>query len=412
MTQIVADAGTLGFDPARLARIDEWLARNVEIGRYSGASVLIARDGKIAHLACAGARSIDRNLPYERDTIVRIYSMTKMITSSIFMMLVERGLVHLDASVADYIPEFSECYAYIPGATSRDQVERAPAPTLHQLLVHTSGMSYSFNPGLAGKSYAQNKVDFSPKAAGLGGNWVGLAAEARHAAAEPLAFQPGTQWEYSVGIDIIGRVIEVITGRSLDAVFESEIFAPLGMVDTGFSIPKSSEDRFADCYLLDPENPLKLCDPAGDSAFATGRVDTFSGGGGLVSTLDDYFRFGEMIRQGGKLGDVRLLSSRSVEFMQRNHLPGDIASMGAESFAEMPMAGMGFGIGGAVVLDPARAGVPGSVGDFGWGGMASTYSWTDPVERLNVVFFTQLIPSSSYPSRAELKALVLGALAD
>lgn len=393
----------LGFDPERLARIDRWLAHNREIGRYNGASVLVARDGEIAHLGLAGLRSVADELAFERDTIVRIYSMTKIVTSIAFGMLLERGEVYLDTPVSAYIPAFGEARALVPGATRADQTEPARAPTLAELLIHTSGMTYAFNPGLAAETYAEAKIDFGPRSGGL-------AAMVDRAAAMPLAFQPGTRWEYSVGIDIIGRVLEVVTGKPLDRLFAEWIFEPLGMVDTAFSVPPGKVARFADCYHKTEDDPRALLDAAGDSAFLQARVKTFSGGGGLVSTLDDYFRFGEMIRRGGALDGARLLGSKTLAFMRRNHLPGDIASMGAETFSEMPMAGMGFGLGGAVVLDPALTRMPGSVGDFGWGGMASTYFWTDPVERLTCVFFTQLVPSSSYPSRSELKALVHGAL--
>lgn len=392
-----------GFDAERLGRIDAWMARYREAGRYPGSSLLLARGGEIAHVACDGLRSIEGGLPYERDTIVRIYSMTKLVTSVVMGMLFERGEVYLDTPVSEYIPSFGEMRALIPGATHAGQTEPAPAPTLHQLLTHTSGMTYAFNPGLASQIYAAGKIDFGPRVGAL-------AAMCDRAAAQPLAFQPGARWEYSVGIDIIGRVIEVITGQPLDRVFHDRVFAPLGMTDTFFAVPDDRLDRFADCYTIAEDDPLALLDAARSSAFREGQVRCFSGGGGLCSTLDDYFRFGEMIRLGGALGDVRLLGSRTLAFMRRNHLPGDIAAMGAETFSEMPMRGMGFGIGGGIVLDPALARSPGSAGDFGWGGMASTYFWTDPVEDLTVIFFTQLVPSSSYPSRAELKALVHGAL--
>jgi len=236
----------------------------------------------------------------------------------------------------------------------------------------------------------------------------------------PLAFQPGSRWEYSVGIDVLGRVVEVVSGRTLADFFAEEIFAPLGMADTGFSIPKSTGDRFAALYTsLSGDTlemnavqkgceTLRLVDEMGSSPFASTTM--YSGGGGLVSTIDDYMRFAEMLRRNGECVGGRLLSRSTLDFMRRNHLPGDIASMGPTSFAEQPMDGMGFGLGGAVVLDPARARCPGSVGDFSWGGVASTFFWVDPVLDLNVVFFTQLVPSSSYPSRSQLKALIHGAM--
>ena len=241
-------------------------------------------------------------------------------------------------------------------------------------------------------------------------------------AALPLAFQPGRHWEYSVSIDILGRVVEVVSGKSLDAFFKTEIFAPLGMTETAFTVPAHVGDRFASLYTpLEGDgmalnaakgegNTLRRVDRAGKSPFES--TTCFSGGGGLVGTLDDYMSFTEMLRRGGNCEGGRLLSPHTMSFMMRNHLPGDIASMGPKSFAEQPMEGMGFGLGGSVVLDPGRVRVPGSVGDFSWGGMASTMYWVDPVLDLSCVFFTQLTPSSSYPCRAELKALVHGAITE
>jgi len=394
-----------GFDSARLARIDDWMQRNIELGRYSGSSVLVARHGQIAHLSCAGLSSIDRNLPYQRDTIVRIYSMSKMITTVGFMMLVERGLIHLDAPLSDTLPEFGTSHALVDGAARIDQVERVAPPTLHQLLTHTSGMTYGFNAGPVAELYDQLGLNFGPDTGGT-------EAVCKEVAQQPLAFRPGSSWQYSIGIDVIGRVIEVIDGRPLDQYLKEEIFDPLGMVDTGFDVPVEKLDRFADCYTKTEADPLLCTDRAETSPALAGRDRTFSGGGGLMSTLDDYFRFGEMIRNFGRYSGGVLLSPRTVAFMRRNHLKGEISSMGPDSFAEMPMDGMGFGLGGAVVLDPALTRTAGSVGDFGWGGMASTNFWTDPAEQLTCVFFTQLIPSSSYPNRAELKALVHAALID
>jgi CubicO group peptidase (beta-lactamase class C family) len=398
-------AEALGFEPERLNRIDTWMARNREIGRYTGGSLLLLRHGEVAHLSLDGLRSVARDEPYARDTIVRIYSMSKIVTSMALAMLMERGEVHLEAPVSAFIPEFSKPRALIPGAERDDQTEPVEVPTLAQLLTHSSGLTYSFNPGLAAQIYEREKVDFGPRS-GV------LADMCAHVAAQPLAFRPGTKWEYSVGIDVIGRVIEVITGKRLDDVLRSWIFEPLGMNDTAFSVPESKVERFADCYWKTEDDPRALLDSAQDSSFAEDKVTMFSGGGGLVSTLDDYARFGEMIRRGGALGDARLLGPMTMAFLRRNFLKGDIASMGAESFMEMPMHGMGFGIGGAVLLDPALARMPGSPGDYGWGGMASTYFWIDPVKELTCVYFTQLVPSSSYPARMELKALVQAALVD
>ncbi len=397
------------FDKDRLGRIKTWMQSYVDTRKYAGCSVLIAQGGEEAFYHECGARDLEAGLPWQRDTVARIYSMTKPITSVAMMILVERGLVHLDAPVSDFVDGFNDSRCLIPNASDIDQTEPCAAPTLHQLLTHTSGLSYSFNPGIVPEAMHAGKLDFGPSRSSL--------AEKCDALAQlPLAFQPGTRWEYSVGIDVIGRVIELISGMTLEAFFHKEIFDPLGMSETGFTVPSALQSRFAALYTplagdsfdlnaaRKSEETLRLADAAEGSPYLTTK--THSGGGGLTGTIDDYLKFTEMLRVGGQ----GILSPNTLNFMMRNHLAGDIASMGPSSFAEQPMHGMGFGIGGAVVMDPARAGVPGSVGDFSWGGMASTFFWVDPVHDLSVIFFTQLSPSSSYPSRSQLKALVHGAL--
>ncbi|AAV95236.1 beta-lactamase family protein [Ruegeria pomeroyi] len=407
------DPGYRTLDTGRLGRIAGWMQSYVDRRRYAGSSVLVSQGGHEVFFHTAGQRSIENQLPFTRDTLVRIYSMTKPVTSLAVMMLAERGLFHLDAPVSTFLPSFSDMQALVPGASAIDQTEPAPSPTLHQLLTHTAGLSYPFNPGVLARAMEEQDLLFKP---GQGA----LADMADKVAALPLAFQPGSRWEYSVSIDILGRVVEVVSGRTLAQFFQDEIFAPLGMTETGFSVPQGAGDRFASLYtplagdamaLNDAHSggdTLRLFDEAGNSPFETASM--YSGGGGLVSSIDDYRRFAEMLRRGGAVDGHRLIGPATLDFMMRNHLPGDIASMGPQSFAEQPMDGMGFGLGGAVVLDPARARTPGSIGDFSWGGMASTFFWLDRVNDLTVVFFTQLSPSSAYPSRSELKALIHGAL--
>jgi CubicO group peptidase (beta-lactamase class C family) len=404
---------SLTFDANRLDRIAAWMDRYVQERKFAGSSVLINRGGEEVYFNAAGLRDIENNAPFERDAIARIYSMTKPITSVAIMMLVEQGLFHLDAPLSDFVPEFSHCQALVVGATSIDQTEPAPSPTLHQLMTHTSGLSYPFNPGVLPKAMEEKDLVFK-------GQQGPLADVVRDLATLPLAFQPGSRWEYSVSTDVLGRVVEVASGQPLDQFFKDHIFDPLGMAETSFSVPEGAMDRFASLYTPLAGNAmelnaartdgdtLRLVDSGPETPFA--NTETFSGGGGLVGTIDDYMRFCEMIRGGGTLNGQRLLSPLTVDFMRQNHLPGDIADMGPSSFAEQPMEGMGFGLGGSVVRNPGRVGCPANVGDFSWGGMASTFFWIDPVLDLSVVFFTQLSPSSSYPARPQLKALVHGAL--
>lgn len=415
MTMQTATPETLGFDAPRLARISRWQQSYVDTRKFAGSSCLIARGGREVFFNTVGQRDIAADKPFTRDTVARIYSMTKPITSVALMMLAERGLFHLETPVSEFIPAFSDMRALVPGAERIDQTEPAPSPTLHQLLTHTSGLSYPFNPGVLPRAMDEQGIMFKADEGTLGDQVTRLASL-------PLAFQPGARWEYSVAIDVLGRVVEVVSGKSLAAFFESEIFDPLGMSETRFSVPEGARDRFAALYTplagsaFDLNNAgaksdsLRLADAPDGSIFH--RAVTYSGGGGLVGTIDDYMKFCEMLRQGGRAGDGYLLSPKTLSFMMRNHLPGDIASMGPQSFAEQPMEGMGFGLGGAVVLDPGRARSPGSVGDFSWGGMASTFFWVDPVLDMSVVFFTQLSPSSSYPARPQLKALVHGAIVE
>lgn len=380
--------------------------------KYPDASVLIARNGHEVFYSDTGLRDIDAGQPFTRDTVARIYSMTKPITSVAVMMLAERGLFHLDAPISEFIPAFSDMVAFVPGAERIDQVEPCQTPTLHHLLTHTSGLSYGFNPNILPRAMDDQGVQFGPDQGTLENMLDRLASL-------PLAFHPGTQWEYSVAIDVLGRLVELVSGKTLDRFMQDEIFAPLGMTETGFSVPEGAQDRFAalytplagDAMALNSSDKgadtLRLTDAPAGSPFLNASM--FSGGGGLVGTIDDYMRFVEMMRCGGALNGNRLLSPKTLDFMMRNHLPGGIASMGPKSFAEQPMEGMGFGLGGAVVLDPGRMRMPGNVGDFSWGGMASTFFWIDRALDLSVVFFTQLSPSSSYPARPQLKALVHGA---
>ena len=406
---------TLGFDHARLDRIGDWMARYVAQGKYAGSSVLIARGGHEVYHHATGLRDIETGLPFERDTIVRIYSMTKPVTAVAVMMLFEQGLFSLDAPVSEFIPAFRDMQALSPGAERIDQVVPCAVPTLHQLLTHTSGLSYAFNAGVLPQAMAEAGIGFD-------GGSTPLAKMVGRVAALPLAFKPGERWEYSVASDVLGQVVEQVSGTALDRFFHDKVFAPLGMSETGFSVPEDALRRFATLYASQPDGAfaltpaptdvpiLRTVETADDSCFR--NPVGFSGGGGLVSTLEDYMRFCEMLRRDGEGPQGRLLSPRTVAFMMRNHLAGDIASMGPTSFAEQPMQGVGFGLAGAVVLDPARARAPGSIGDFGWGGMASTVFWIDRVLDQSVVFLTQLAPSSSYPSRGELKALVHGAFVE
>lgn len=402
-----AEPGRLGFAPDRLARLSAWMRRYVDAGRLPYLTVLVARRGEIAFLDACGSGDPENGAPTPPvDHIARYYSMTKPVTTVAAMTLLEEGLLQLDDPVSKFIPEFAETQVYVSGPYADMQTEPQRSPvTVRHLMTHTAGLTYGlFDPGPVGEAYRKRPVNFGA-ARGT------LAEMAVAAASVPLCFQPGTKWTYSVATDVLGRVVEVVAGKPLDQVFAERILGPLGMADTSFGVPAEKAERMVACYEKTASVLLKRTDGGGDSRFA-GKPSLFSGGGGLVSTVPDYLRFVEMLRRGGALGGVRILGRKTVDLMMSNHLPGDIASMGVATFSEMPMVGMGFGLGGSILLDPARAQVLGSAGEFAWGGLASTGFWIDRAEGICTLLITQLVPSSSWPIRREMRNLVYQALVD
>ena len=401
---IAIDPTRLGFDPARLSRIKPWIERHTAAGRWPGGAVLIARHGELAYFDCAGQRDIEAKQPWTRDTIVRIYSMTKPITAVALMMLYEEARVHLDDPVEVFLPEFKDRQVLIPGATSLDQCFPAKTKmTIRHLLTHTSGLSYGIQLGLLAEAYAKQKL-------GIGFGDGGLEAMVKNIAALPLQYEPGVHWHYSVATDVVGRIVEVVSGQPLDTYFAQSILGPLGMSETGFFVPDSKIERFAALYAATPTGGMSLAEAPGVALQREGKVNTFCGGSGLVGTIDDYWRFCEMLRAGGVHDGTRFLSPRTIKLMASNHLRGDISSMGPSSWAETSFDGVGFGLMGSVILDPAKAQASARTGDHGWGGAAGTFFWVSPVDDLVVVLFTQLMPSSALMVRKELRALVHGAL--
>lgn len=338
------------------------------------------------------------------DTIFRIYSMTKPITSVALMMLYERGLFQLGDAVHDFIPEFAGLrvnrYGRYPNITTEPVLRPM---TIRDLLTHTSGLTYGF--------MERTNVDAAYRKAGIGDGKGSLTDMIRKLATIPLEFSPGTRWNYSVATDVVGYLVERLSGERFDEYLRNHVFEPLRMVDTGFSVPEDKLDRFAANYTRSADKKLVLFDDPVGSAYAR-PVTYFSGAGGLVSTIPDYFRFTEMLRRGGELDGVRLLGPRTVRYMRQNHLPNgqDLASLALGSFGETRYEGVGFGLGFSVTLDPVRAQVPTSTGEFGWGGMASTAFWIDPVLDLTVIFMTQLVPSSTFNFRGQIRSIVNGAV--
>ena len=398
--------GSAGFCPARLKRISPWLKRYVDEKKLPFAHVAVLRKGQLAYSDFYGARDIEAGSPVVEDGIYRIYSMTKLVTTVAALALYEKGAFQLDDPVDKFVDEFKDARVFVSGRKdSINSVEAETPMTIRQLMNHTSGLTYgAFDPGPVGQLMRSGKIDFGNLQANLGDT-------VRRLASIPLCFQPGSQWRYGVSTDVLGYVIEVVTGKTLLQVFDELIFKPLNMNDTFFEVPINKVKKFCSLYTRTKSESLKLLECAGSSRFCK-PVNMYSGGGGLISSMRDYLVFLEMIRCGGRYDDAQILGRKTVELMLRNHLSGDMASMGQPTFSEMPMEGIGFGLGGAILLDPAKAQILGSEGEFTWGGMASTAFWIDPKEELSVVFMTQLIPSSCYPIRRELRVLVYQALVD
>ena len=394
----------VGLSSPRLARIGGWMRRWVDSERLPGLFVAVVRNDRLAWIETCGLRDVEAGLPAAPDTIYRMYSMTKPITTVAALMLYEEGCFQLDDPVARFLPAFSQTRVYAGGSAESFDTEPLARPiTVHDLMTHTSGLTYAFqDEHPVDALYRRHGIEFN---ANLGP----LADLVEATAAQPLAFQPGARWNYGVSTDVLGRLVEIWSGLSLDAFLAKRIFAPLGMIDTGFHVPEEQRERFASNYTRPGGGGLALVDAASESRFLEPAA-TLSGGGGLVSTAADYLRFTRMLRGRGALGDTRLLGRKTVEHMTANQLPGDLADMGQPRFSETPFTGVGFGLGVSVMLDPAKARIVGSPGEYAWGGMASTAFWVDPAEDLIVLLLTQLSPSSTYPIRRELRVLTYQAL--
>ncbi|WP_326837652.1 serine hydrolase domain-containing protein [Amycolatopsis rhabdoformis] len=404
---VETDPSSAGFDADRLKRIDRHFDAYVDDGRLPGYLAVVSRHGRVVHVASHGKRDVESGAPVEPDTLWRIFSMTKPITSVAAMTFVEEGVIDLNDPISRWLPEFEAPQVYTKGSALSPVTVAATEPIrLWHLLTHTSGLTYGF--------HHTHPVDTLYRAAGF--EWgtppgMDLAASTRALAALPLVFQPGSEWNYSVSTDVLGRLVEVLAGKPLDEVLADRVFGPLGMTDTGFWTEDT--DRLAALYVAHPRTKL----PTRNEAFGsigTTRPESFSGGGGLVSTAADYHRFTQMLLRGGALDGARVLSPRTVSLMASNHLPGhvDLEAFGRPLFAEMPFDGFGFGLGFSVLEDPIKAKTLSSAGEYAWGGAASTAFWVDPDEDLTVAFYTQLLPSSTHPIRQQLRQLVYQALVD
>ncbi|MHA0329860.1 serine hydrolase domain-containing protein [Sphingomonas melonis] len=401
------DARALGFDPDRLAAIDAFLkARYLDTGRLPHAQLLIARDGEIAHFSHQGAaREGGPNI--DERSLFRIASMTKPITSLAFMMLVEEGKVAVDTPVHHVLPEFKGVGVYDGGGGGVPFVTKATTEPMRMLdlLRHTAGLTYGFqNRSNIDAAHRESKLESWHGNQDLDGFVAALGKL-------PLEFSPGTAWNYSVATDVLGAVVQRVSGMSLDQFFATRIFAPLGMHDSFFAVPEDKTDRLTDCYTL-VEGKGRVMYDRGEASAWSRQPKLLSGGGGLVSTALDYHRFCRMCENGGTLDGARIVGRKTLDLMTMNHLPGgkDLSSLSRSLFSETQNAGTGFGLGFAVTQDVARTMMPGSKGEYYWGGIFSTAFFIDPVERLHMVFMTQLSPSGLYPIRRELKTMIYAAL--
>ncbi|WP_150306352.1 serine hydrolase domain-containing protein [Pseudomonas saliphila] len=397
-----------GLDTQRLSRIAEHLDRAyITPGRLPGALTLVARRGEIAYLHAQGMMDVERNKPVQTDTLFRVYSMTKPVTSIALMQLYEQGRFLLDDPVHKYIPAWKNLRVYKSGIHPNFiTVPCERSMTIRDLLTHQSGLTYGFmNRTNVDAAYRELKLD--------GNSGLTLERLIDELSRLPLEFSPGTAWNYSVSTDVCGYLVQLLSGMSLEAYFAEHVFKPLKMHDTFFTVPAEKLNRFAACYQYQPGDQFSLQDDPQHSHFAR-EHGYLSGGGGLVSTITDYHRFAQALANGGELEGARIIGRKTLEFMRLNHLPDDqdLPSVTVGGFSETPYDGSGFGLGFSVKTDVAKSQTIGSVGEYGWGGMAGTAFFIDPVEELVVIFMTQLIPSSAYLLRQELRALVHAALVD
>ena len=410
MTEYVfEDCEKLGFDRSRLEAIPTYFNSYLEREKFAGISVLVAREGKIAQLTHQGKMGFERDEVLDDDAIFRIYSMTKPITSVAIMQLYEQSKLMLTDPITKFLPAFKDVQVFDKG-TASDHTTRAPERmiTLHDLLTHQSGLSYDFlleHPVDA--IYRNNKIN------GARSEKLDTAQLCAKLADMPLLFSPGTAWNYSVATDVLGHIVELVSGQTLDAYFKQHILGPLGMADTFFHIPDDKRHRLMDNYAFDPvKRETRLVDSREKTIYAPGRV-FLSGGGGLLSTMSDYFKFADMLHRGGTgANGARILGRTTVAKMCANQLPHNrtLEEHGFGEFTEVAYPGTGFGLGLSTIIDPGVTVSSTSKGSTSWGGLASTIFWNDPVEDMTVIMMTQVMPANTYPLRPQLSQLVYAAL--
>jgi len=388
----------LKFSSIRLLRINNLMNRYLESGKLAGAVTCLARRGQVFHCETFGYQNLENQRPMAEDSIFRIYSMTKPIASVALMILYEESLFNLTDAVCDHIPAFKD--VKVRGADGALKTPVRPM-TVQDLLRHTAGLSYG------GHLESESPIDKLYDEADLFNTQITNVEMVERIASLPLMYHPGEKWHYSVATDVVGYLVEVLSGKSLADFMQEKIFGPLGMMDTAFHIDPSKLDRFCTLYGKTPSSEFGALDTPDSSEYLP-PVVLQSGGGGLVSTISDYLRFAQCMLNGGKLKGVRLLGPKTVALMTSNHLPVALLPIAFEGTE--PMLGMGFGLGFGVMLDAAQTGIMGSIGDYGWGGYAETYFWIDPQEDLIAIMMAQYMPSQTYPIRKEFRSAVYQAL--
>lgn len=407
-----SNAQSAGMSPARLERIGPAMRAYVDRGVYAGVRTLVARRGQVVHDGVYGMRDKEARLPMTEDTIFRLYSMTKPIVCTALMTLYEEGRFHLIDPVARYIPSFAESMVREPDGNLRPP--KRPM-LIKDVMTHTSGLTYHW--------LAETPVGALYNDGKLGDASASLAEAIDEIASHPLAFDPGTRWHYSASIDVVARLVEVISGKPLAEALQERIFAPLGMNDTGFAVPEGKRDRLAAMYgrgdpFVSDRTLLQYFDDwmRGvnqrvdlSKTYPVDAPETFQRGGhGLFGTTRDYFRFAQMLCNGGELDGNRIIGRKTLQLMHSNHLPLALLPLQLDG---LPTPGYGFGLGSRVALDVAATGKSGSVGEFGWAGAAKTYYWVDPVEQVVALFMTQSLWSFDLPEQ-ELAAIAYGAIID
>jgi CubicO group peptidase (beta-lactamase class C family) len=395
----VVNPETVGLDTKALKNIREYLDETyVKDGKYVGTMTLVSRNGEVAYLDSLGMMDRENAKPMQEDAIFRIYSMSKAITSIAIMQLLEKSKFRLDDPVYWYIPSWKNLRVYQSGIYP-NFISSKPKRhmTIRDLLCHTSGLTYDFMYRTnVDAAYRKTKVQQSET----------LEEFVETLASLPLEFSPGDKWNYSVSTDVLGYLVEVFSGMKLEEYFKENIFNPLEMHDTSFSCPEDKLDRLSALYEHNPQGQPRLL----EIPFLNTKMA--SGGGGLFSTMTDYHNFCYMLLHQGEFKGKRLIGRKTLELMTVNHLPNnqDLTEMSESAFSETPYAGVGFGLGFSVMLDPAKSQSLSDAGEFGWGGAASTVFFINPEEDMFVIFLTQLLPSSTYQVRRELRSLIYSAL--